>query len=296
MVTLSDQQPFLRLAWRRGSSTAKVTMKKGRATSGDIELAYSVEGEGEETVLLIMGLGGRASDWGTAFPSALAEKYRVVRFDNRGVGGSPLAPGGYTLNDLARDATVVLDAVSAEKAHLIGVSMGGMISQLVALEHPERVDRLVLLSTNYGGFTLEPPHPDAMRLFDPGEFFARRKDPAEMMRFTMSVITAPGFIERSPDVERAILENVRAEPTHPLSFMAQVQAIVGSDRSEAVRGIRQPTLVVHGTHDKLIPPSNGRNLAERIVGAELVILENCGHMPMWEKPEELTRVVRGFLG
>jgi 3-oxoadipate enol-lactonase len=271
-------------------------MKNGRAVSGGIELAYSVEGDGKETVLLIMGLGGRASDWGAAFPGALAEKYRVVRFDNRGVGASPRTSGGYTLSDLARDATVVLDAVSADRAHLVGISMGGMISQLVALEHPERVDRLVLLSTNYGGFTLEPPHPDAMRLFDPSEFFARGKDPAEMMRFTMSVITAPGFIERSPDVERAVVENVRREPTHPLAFMAQVQAIIGSDRSETVRGIRQPTLVIHGTHDKLIPLSNGRSLAERIPGAELAILENCGHMPMWERPDELTRVVRRFLG
>ena len=271
-------------------------MKKGTATSGDTKLAYSVEGDGKETVLLIMGLGGRASDWGTAFPGALAEKYRVVRFDNRGVGASPMAPGGYALSDLARDATAVLDAVSADKAHVIGVSMGGMISQLVALEHPARVNKLVLLSTNFGGSTLEPPHPDAMRLFDPGEFIARGKNPEEMMRFTMSVITAPGFVERSPDVERAILGNVRAEPTAPHSFMAQVQAIVGSDRSEAVRGIRHPTLVIHGTHDKLIPPSNGRTLAERIPRAELVMLEGCGHMPMWEKPEELTRVVRRFLG
>ena len=145
----------------------------GTATSGDTKLAYSVEGDGKETVLLVMGLGGRASDWGTAFPDALAEKYRVVRFDNRGVGASPMAPGGYVLSDLARDATAVLDAVSADKAHVIGVSMGGMISQLVALEHPARVNKLVLLSTNFGGVTLEPPHPDAMRLFDPGEFIAR---------------------------------------------------------------------------------------------------------------------------
>lgn len=285
----------MRLGGRRGTSTAIMGIQKGHATSGDTRLSYSVEGSGTETVLLIMGLGGRASDWGTAFPGALAAKYRVVRFDNRGVGGSPKVPGGYTLSDLAVDATAVLNAVGAEKAHVIGVSMGGMIAQLVALEHPERVGKLVLLSTNYGGGGLEPPHPDAMRLFDPSEFLSRRS-PEEMMRFTMSVITAAGFVERSPDVESAILANVRAEPTAPVSLVAQVQAIVGSDRSEAVRGIRKPTLVIHGTDDKLVPPSNGRALAERIPGAELVMLEGCGHMPMWEKPEELTRAVLGFLG
>ena len=271
-------------------------MKKGTAVSGDTKLAYSVEGDGKQTVLLVIGLGGRAADWGTTFPGALAEKYRVVRYDHRGVGASPPAPGGYTLSDLARDATVVLDAVSAETAHVVGISMGGMISQLVALEHPTRVDKLVLLSTDFGGNTLEPMHPDAMRLFAPEEMVARGGDPEAMMRFTMSVITAPGFVERSPDVERAMLSNVRAEPTSPNAFMAQLQAILGSDRSELVRGIRRPTLVIHGAEDKLIRPSNGRSLAERIPGAEFVLLERCGHMPMWEKPAELTRAVRAFLG
>jgi 3-oxoadipate enol-lactonase len=269
--------------------------ERGQATSGDTRLSYSVEGSGEETVLLVIGLGFRAADWGAAFPSALAETYRVVRFDNRGVGESPMVPGGYTLSDLAADATAVLDAVGADKAHVIGSSMGGMISQHLAIEHPARVDKLVLLSTHYGGRGLEPPHPDAMRLFDPGEARAR-PTPEEMMRFTLSVITAPGFIERSPDVEAALLLNVRAAPTAPHSFMAQLQAILGSDRSGAVSRIRHPTLVVHGADDKLIPLSNGRALSERIPGAELVILEGCGHLPMWEVPEELTRVVRRFLG
>jgi 3-oxoadipate enol-lactonase len=271
-------------------------MKKAIARSGDVELAYSVEGSGEETVLLIMGLGGRAADWGTAFPSALAERYRVVRFDNRGVGASPVVPGGYSLSDLARDATAVLDAVGAERAHVVGISMGGMISQLIALEHAARVDRLVLLSTNFGGHDLEPPHPDAMRLFDPREFLSRGRDPEAMMRFSLSVITAPGFVDRSPETLTTLLANVKAEPTPPMSFMAQLQAVLGSDRSELVRGITRPTLVVHGDQDKLIPPANGRQLAERIPGARLVMLEGVGHMPMFEAPERLVPLVRDFLG
>ncbi len=265
------------------------------ARSGDVEIAYSVEGGGEETVLLIMGMGGRAADWGKTFPSSLAEHYRVVRFDNRGVGGSPIASAGYTLSDLARDATAVLDAVGASRAHVIGISMGGMISQLLAVEHPDRVARLVLMSTHFGGSAVEPPGPEARRIFDPGEFRRLGKDPVAMMIFTLSVITPPGFCERSPEVVEMMVANVREEPTTAQSFMAQVQAIVSSDRSELVRRIRQPTLVVHGTEDDLIPPSNGKQLAERIPGARLALLDGIGHMPMLEAPDRLAELVLEFL-
>ena len=96
MVTLFSRAPRL---WNgRESGTTRSLMKTGKAKSGDVEIAYSVEGDGKETVLLVMGLGGRAADWGTAFPAALAERYRVVRMDNRGVGASPPAPGGYDLS------------------------------------------------------------------------------------------------------------------------------------------------------------------------------------------------------
>lgn len=265
------------------------------AKSGDVEIAYAVEGEGPETVLLLMGLGGRALDWGTDFPNALASDYRVVRVDNRGVGASPRAPGGYELGDLARDAVAVLDVLGAPKAHVVGISMGGMIAQHLAIEHPARVGRLVLLSTNFGGHTVEPPHPEAMALFDPTSFLQRGKDPVEMFRHTLSVIAAPGFVDRNTRAVTSLLENVRVQPTHPGAFMAQLQAVLMSDRSELVRRIRQPTLVIHGSEDRLIPPSNGRALADRIPGARFELLEGCGHMPMWEKPDELSRLVKEFL-
>jgi pimeloyl-ACP methyl ester carboxylesterase len=177
--------------------------------------------------------------------------------------------------------------------------MGGMIAQLVALEHPERVDRLVLMSTNFGGHGLEPPHPDAMRLFDPSEFLTLGRDPEAMMRFTLNVITAPGFSHRAPadyDVMMTgMLANVRAQPTHPGAFMAQLQAILTSDRSELVRSIRHPTLVLHGAQDKLIPPSNGERLAERIPNSRLVLLDDVGHMPMLEMHERTASEVLSFL-
>jgi 3-oxoadipate enol-lactonase len=267
---------------------------QGVARSKSAELAYSIEGAGAETVLLIMGLGGRAADWGTAFPAALATRFRVVRFDNRGVGKSPKAAAGYALLDLAADAVAVLDAVGAAKAHIVGISMGGMIAQLVALEHPERVGKLVLIATHAGGPNIEQMHPEAMKLFDPASLFGQ-KDPDAQIRRTLSVITAPGFVERSPDAVREMLDQARAEPTHPTAFIAQFQALLASDRSDRVKTISVPTLVVHGAEDKLIRPSNGRYLAEKIPGARLAMLDDCGHIPMVEKPAELTALVLDFL-
>jgi pimeloyl-ACP methyl ester carboxylesterase len=270
-------------------------MERGVARSSGVEIHYSVEGSGPETVLLVIGLGGRAADWGTAFPAALAEQYRVVRFDNRGVGHSPKVPGGYALSDLAGDAAAVLDAVGAPSAHVVGSSMGGMIAQLVALDHAERVRRLVLLATHFGGREVEPPHAEAMQLFDPAAFLERGRDPASMMRFTLSVITAPGFPERFPHVIEEMVEYVRRQPTPPIAFLAQLQAIIGSDRSGRVSSIRQPTLVVHGLQDRLIPPGNGRALAERIPGAELALLEGVGHLPQIETPGALAQRISAFL-
>jgi 3-oxoadipate enol-lactonase len=263
------------------------------ARSKTAELAYSVEGSGDETVLLIMGLGGRAADWGTAFPGALAKHYRVVRFDNRGVGKSPKAALGYSLSDLAGDAVAVLDAVGADKAHVIGISMGGMIAQLVALEYPQRVGKLVLMSTHMGGPNIEQMHPDAQALFDPSLFL--KSDAAATMRRTLGVITAPGFIEANPDALQELLDQATREPTHATVFMAQLHALMNSDRSERLRDIKVPTLVVHGCDDKLIRPSNGRELAKRIPGAQLAMLANCGHMPMYEKTNELSAIVLEFL-
>jgi pimeloyl-ACP methyl ester carboxylesterase len=270
-------------------------MKTASARSGDVELSYSVEGDGAETVLLIMGLGGRAADWGTELPRALSERYRVVRFDNRGTGGSTVVNPGFSLEDMANDAVAVLDAVGAEKAHVMGISMGGMISQLVALGHAARIDKLVLMSTHFGGRKVVPPTPEAMKLFDPAEFDRVGRDAGAMMRRTLEIIAAPGWPERDPEAVDALVDNARRQPTPPAGFMGQFQAILQSDRSERLGDIPHPTLVLHGKQDTLIPVDNGRLIAERIPSARLELLDDCGHQPHWEKPDDVKRLVVEFL-
>jgi pimeloyl-ACP methyl ester carboxylesterase len=270
------------------------------AKSNDLRIEYSVEGSGDETILLVMGLGARSADWGRDFPERLSERYRVVRFDNRGTGGSAVgdSPGSsdkpaeaWTLEDMAEDAVAVLDAVGVERAHVLGISMGGMISQLVALGHPERVNRLVLLSTNFGGPGIVRPNAELISLlYSP----PRGTSPEEIVRLALQMITAPGFAEANQELIDELVEYARLQPTPKMVFATQLQAILSSDRSERVRDIRAPTLVIHGDMDPLIPYENGVRLAERIPGARLETLRGVGHVPSFEAPAELAKLVLDF--
>lgn len=263
---------------------------KHSVRSGNVSISYSVEGKGKETVLLIMGLGGRAADWGERFPEQLAERYRVVRMDNRGTGSSTASDEPFTLEDLAADAVKVLDAVDAARAHVVGVSMGGMIAQLVGLEHASRCRSLVLLSTHFGGLEVVPPTPQALELFQP----PRGTTPEAITRRSMITLTAPGFARARPDVIEDLVRAAVREPTSRRVFSTQLNAILASDRSSRLADLRVPTLVVHGDKDLLIPVDNGRSLAARIPGSRLVILDDCGHFPASEKAEPLADLVLGF--
>ena len=266
-------------------------MIQGSARSGDVSIAYSSEGDGSETILLIAGLGCRAADWGHAFPERLAQRYRVVRFDNRGAGASSKPDVAWSLEDMAGDAIAVLDTVGAARAHVIGVSMGGMIAQLLALDHAERCASLTLMSTNMGGHEVIAPTAEALALFRPPPGTTAE----EIARQSLHVLTAPGFAEANPGAVETLVRYAIDEPTPRRAFGTQLQAILENDRSARVQHIRVPTLVVHGDSDTLIPADNGRAIAQRIPGARFELLERCGHYPMWEKSERLGELVLGFL-
>jgi pimeloyl-ACP methyl ester carboxylesterase len=264
---------------------------RGIAQSGDLSIAYSVRGSGEETVLLIMGLGCRGCDWGEDFPDKLAERYRVVQLDNRGTGASSSPEQTFTLEDMAEDALRVLDAVSAPRAHIVGISMGGMIAQLIALEHASRCDRLVLVSTHFGGPRVVAPTPEAMAVLMQGSDVS----PEDIMRRSVKVLTAPGFADAHPEVVDAMAGFAVRQPTSRRAFAAQMMAILGSHRAERLKDVRAPTLVIHGDADPLIPVENGKAIAAEIPGARLEILAGCGHLPNWEAPDALARLVLSFL-
>lgn len=260
------------------------------ARAGHVNLAYYVDGSGPP-VLCIMGLGGRGTDWNPAFIAEMAPHHEMIRFDNRGTGRSDRPEEDYSLEVMADEAMAVLDAAGRDRAHVLGVSMGGMIAQLVALRHPARVERLVLIATHAGGAAVTPPTPAAMATL----MADRTRPPADLVRDAMTTITAPGFAARRPDAIEALVGYALALPTPPASFVRQMQAILASDRSARLAEIAAPTLVLHGTEDPLVPHPNGEVLARGIRGARLVTLPGCGHLPMWECPDALAREVREFL-
>ncbi|TAJ72084.1 MAG: alpha/beta hydrolase, partial [Gallionellaceae bacterium] len=239
-------------------------------------------GEGPETILLINGLGSQMTRWPEAFCAKLAAKgYRAVRFDNRDTGLSTwFEPGqAYTLSDMAADAMAVLDAVGATKAHVAGVSMGGMIGQVVAIEHPGRTLSLTSIMSATGGpgtmdstpaaaavLSTPPPNPQA----DFEAFVAHGVNNA-------LTIGSPGYPWPQGALRaRVIAEHGRAfNPTGSARQMAAIRAY--GDRTEKLKALKVPTIVLHGADDPLVPLAGGEATAAAIPGSELRVIAGMGH-------------------
>jgi pimeloyl-ACP methyl ester carboxylesterase len=261
------------------------------ATSSGATIHYAAEGGGGDTLLLVMGLGGHASEWGSAFVADLASDHRVVRMDNRGIAQSQSKTQTWTMEDMANDVVAVIDALGAASVHLVGTSMGGMIAQLVAAQYPSRVSRLVLMATTYGGRESVPPEPRAVAVLGPTPGLSV----AEQRRRGLRALTSDAFAEDHADLIEMLVAQRERNPTPGPTFKAQFDAIMLSDRSEVVSRIRCPTLVIHGDLDPLVPIHNGHMLADRIQGSRFVLLEGCGHLPHLERPEETAKAIREFL-
>jgi len=229
--------------------------------------------------------------WALQVP-VYAHEFRVIVFDNRGTGQSSFPEGvDYTIALLADDAAALLDTLGVDAAHVYGVSLGGMVAQEVALRHPEKVRSLILGATWPGGPHTVPPGDDAaaalVDFVETGESIT----PA-----FLEVLFSPGYIaEPSPELLEfgQLLADYPATPTEILA--AQAGAAGRHDTYDRLPEITAPTLVIHGTDDTLIPTENGRILAERIPGAELVLLEGARHGYLFEKQAESDAAVLDFL-
>ncbi|MEY2532608.1 MAG: hypothetical protein QOF29_518 [bacterium] len=258
------------------------------ARSGDTELYWESTGAGAP-VLLVMGLGMNATGWWRTVP-VLAERFRVLAFDNRGVGRSARPPGPYSTAQLADDAVAVLDAAGEASAHVYGISLGGMVAQEIALRHPDRVRGLVLGATTPGGERSVAA--DAATL----AFFERRGHmPAEEAVWaSVPYNYGPGTRrEHGERIAEDIAQRLRF-PIEPEPYRAQLAAALGHDTFDRLGGIAAPTLVLHGTEDVMVRPANGRLLAERIRDARLLEGPGAGHLYFTDAPE-LDRAAGDFL-
>jgi pimeloyl-ACP methyl ester carboxylesterase len=259
-----------------------------------ITLCYEEFGEASATPLvLIMGLGTQMIGWPEEFCEQLAERgFRVVRFDNRDAGrstrleGSPPTPGQllrrkidpvlYTLSDMAQDTANLLRALEIEPAHVVGVSMGGMIAQTLAVEHPESVRTLVSIMSNTGNRWKGQPAFGIYR-------YLLRAAPADrdgFIEYLVKVFAAIGSRGLPQDTERVreIAARSYDRGHDPAATGRQLGAIIASgDRTSRLAAIRAPTLVIHGTTDRMVRPSGGRATARAIPGAKLLMIEGMGH-------------------
>jgi len=260
------------------------------AHSGDTQIYWESAGAGEP-LLLVMGLGMAATGWWRTIP-VLAKELRVISFDNRGVGRSDRPRGPYTLAQMAEDAIAVLDAANVATASVYGISMGGMIAQELALRHPERVRALVLGATTAGGRRHQLPEVEVI------DFLRRRPAMPAEEGVWASVPYAYSRATRERHAARIgedVVQRLRFPPEAE-GYRAQAEAARWHDTSERLGSISAPTLVVHGSEDRIVPLANGRLLAESIPGARLAVLEDAGHLYPTDAPKAARKVARFLLG
>ncbi len=251
------------------------------------DLYYERRGAGEP-LLLIQGLAGNSLHWGEGFLAGLEEHFELVLFDNRGAGRSGPLDGEHTIADLARDALGLLDALEIETAHVIGISMGGMVAQELVLTAPERVRTLTLGCTFPGGPEAKMTDLSVIGMLAEAVLSG---DHEQAMKAGYAVMISSKFAAREGAYD--IYAEVASQYPAPVPvMMAQLAAIMGHDTSGRLGDVDVPTLVIHGTEDRLMEPENGELIARLIPGARLELLEGSGHMFFWEQPERSAELVR----
>jgi 3-oxoadipate enol-lactonase len=256
------------------------------AKLGDRDLFYVRRGSGEP-LLLIQGMAGHHNIWGEPFLSALEADFDVVAFDNRGIGESTDVPGEFSIGDLAADALGLLDALGWETAHVMGISMGGMIAQELVLAAPERVRSLVIGCSYCGGegSSLAAPGPVSML-----EAMATG-DPEIAIRAGYKANLSPTFT--ADEAHFASFHDAALSVAAPVEvIMRQVQAAFVHDTSSRLQDITTRTLVMHGTADDMLVYSNGELIASLIPGSTLYTLPDVGHLFWWERPVEAAAEIR----
>ncbi|HEX5898258.1 MAG TPA: alpha/beta hydrolase [Solirubrobacteraceae bacterium] len=261
-----------------------------QAAVDGISLYYERRGAGEP-VLLIQGMSGTHLTWGDAFLAGLGEDVEIVTYDHRGVGESTPQDQPFATAQLADDAAGLLDALGWESAHVLGISMGGMVAQELALRHPRRIRTLALGCTYAGGVEAQLADPALIQELA-GALLSGDRERALRTGFKANLSAAHVADEAHWPPFQAM---AMALPVAVPVIMLQMQAVMGHDASVRLGAIEAPTLVVHGTEDRMLPVANGELIARLIPHARLELLEGVGHMFWWEQPERSAALVRAHV-
>ena len=257
---------------------------------GDLNVEYYVEGSGPP-LLMIMGMGGQALSWGEPFLEKLRAHFTIIRFSNRGTGATDKPGGEYTIPILADDAAALLAELKFAKAHVLGISLGGMIAQELVLNHPQLVQGLVLGCTTCGAAHGVPTPAQTVVRFGG----ISNLPLSERIKQFWNITITPEFIKTGAGFLDDIIAKHLAQPTPLETFGRQLAAAQPFDTYDRLPQIEAPTLVIHGDQDNLIPVGNAEVLASRITGAQKRIIKGAAHMFFWEKPEESAEAIVEFL-
>lgn len=258
-------------------------------SANGLEIAYQIDGEAPETILLINGIADEKESWGAQVGTFVEAGYRVLSVDNRGVGGTTKPVGPYTTRQMAADAKAVVDALGIGKVHLLGFSMGGMIAQEYAVAYRDTLHSLILYAT------YAEPGPYCLRLFETWETLARYCGVESAVRDVLLWCFTPAFYEDQEDLAKEFDNSVPALNLTSESFLGQLAAIQQHDTTDRLGEINVSTLVLAGAEDILIPPMQSRRIHDRMAGAEWLTVPG-GHAACWEFPRSFNAVVLDFIG
>lgn len=257
-------------------------------TANGIRLFYEIAGDGLP-VALIGGLGSDGHFWYKQAP-VLARRFRVITLDNRGAGRSEAPDAPYTLRMMADDLAGLLDALHVPVAHIVGASMGGFIAQEFALAHPDRVDRLVLCCTSFGGAGAVPIPAETVQVF-----LNRTGDPERDLRTAFAHALMPDYAHTHA---RELDDYIAWRVAHSQALDAyhrQLAAVGAHDTEARLAALRCPTLILHGARDNVVPAGNADLLAARISGARVHLFPDASHYFLWECADEANGMIIDFL-
>lgn len=262
-------------------------MPKVRAD--DVEIYYEIHGQGPPLVL-IAGYGCGLWLWFNQL-SYFPHSFRTIVFDNRGAGRTDKPDEAYSIRMFADDTANLLRCLNIDRAHIFGISMGGMIAQQCALTYPEMVDKLILCSTSFGGQKSVPIPQRTLSILASSEHLPRE----EALRRNMATAFSPEYIGTNPHVFDRVIAHLLSDVQPAYANQRQFQALIDFDVEEHLDEISSPTLICAGDRDDVIPTENSHLLHRRITGSELTVFEGSGHLVIIERAGELNRRVSRFL-
>jgi pimeloyl-ACP methyl ester carboxylesterase len=284
--------------------------KSGKVEVNGINIYYEIHGEGKP-LLLIEGLGYSSWMWFKQIP-VFSREYKVIVFDNRGVGNTDKPDREYTIGMMADDAAGLLKALGEDSVHVLGISMGGFIAEELALKYPDMVKSLILVSTSFGGKYSMSRGSNLWNTFVklwglmPGvlEFSGKGSvpminpfglTPEQKIRYGLSLAFTPEYFKTHTEEVDRIVGWRLANTQPPYAWKRQLMAGMNFDAYDRVSQIGVPTLVVAGSKDRIVPPESSERLTERIPNSRLIIIEGTGHLLFIEQAEEFNEIALNFL-